>query len=233
MTIQLQERKFSERLEVTDKLSEYLMKYLVHKGHIESFKKATYEEDMFGAIDFWITKDGLTKPIQFKLRIKQGNSDFPIVRYQPFYGTDCDNTVVGRDYKGLTEGQTTDYYVTAKNSDGSIEIYRASKEKILPVLEHIDSAWKLYDRSRPWNISHDRFTNELNSRMIQQSGGKQKVQMIFGPAEDDTVSWQIWWQKNAREKFSKINFYLPSNLKEESWTIPNKVYRKMESMAMI
>lgn len=230
MQSNLQERDFAYRLRASEAMTYLVMRYLVKIGHFRSFEKATYEDDKEGGIDYWVDcNNAEVEPIQFKMRIKKGNSDFPVVRYQPFWGVDSAESVVGRDYRGLMEGKTLFYYVSTRNADGSFEIYRASKKRLVAVLKEMEEAWSAHDISRPWYLCKSRCTGQKNSfllrsRVNEQGKGKE---MIFIPNESGSVNWEIWWQKNPNERFPKINFYLPSSLKENSWTIPAATYNSM------
>lgn len=230
MQSNLQEKDFGDRLKISDALTFLIVNYLVKVGHICAFRKATYEEDKDGAIDYWVDMNkACLEPVQVKLRIKPGNNDIPVVRYQPFWGIDNPETIVGRDYRGIVEGQTTQYYVAAVQGDGSIEVYRTSKAKLKPILAEIDQAWEQHDPARPWLYCKRRCNSQKNSFLLRTECDERGkgLKMIFGPGEDIQSGWQIWWQKNPNERFAKINFYLPSDLKEESWVIPAALYQKM------
>lgn len=227
----LQERGFQERLGKSEVLANLLMKFLVRKGHFFGFEKSSYEEDLNEAIDYWIEGPSGREAIQFKCRIKAGNADIPVVRYQPFWGIDSEATVVGRDYKGVMNGHTTQYYVVAMTRDGNVEVYRTSTAKLRPIIHDIDKAWSEPDPGDAF-IEQGQFTNEFNSkfkRRLCNAQGK-GIQLIYAPRSGG-VNWQVWWQKNAGERFPKINYYLPISLKEDSWQVPRRLYNEMVRIA--
>lgn len=230
----LQEKDFSERLESSGIMTDMAMKYLVKIGHILAFRKASLDEDKNQGIDYWVDFiERQNVPIQFKVRIKEGYCDIPVVRYQPFYGVDDTRTVIGRDYRGLVSGVTEYYYVLVTHNDKTSEIYRAKKEILKDVLLKMDAAWAIPDRCRPLCFHHDKMTFKVDQQFLQKycdSSGR-GVNQIYCPDENDSISWQIWWHKNNSERYSKINYYLPHSLKESGWVVPSHIYSKMREQS--
>jgi hypothetical protein len=230
MLNRLQELDFRKRLKFADCLTWLIMGKLTRMGHFVAFKKATKEEDEHEAIDYWVDRNRTVfEPIQFKLRIVPGNSDFPCVLYQPFYGVDREDTVIGRDYKGVVQGKTKYYYVASRQEHGSFEVFWINKEILKSHILAAEQEWEAGDRSRPWLVSKARCTAQKNALWYMRECNERGkgMRMIYSP-ENGTVPWEIWWQKNPNESFAKINLYLSCSLKEGSITIPAEVCKRME-----
>lgn len=229
MQTDLQEEKFDRRLGLSESITHLLMGFLKRKGVFKTAVKATTGEDIEDAVDY--TFDGV--PAQWKLRIRAGNGDFPFVRYQPFWGIDSPETVVGRDYRGLIDGLSEHYYVAAVQKDGSMVISRASKERLQPYMDELEQSWSQRDRGRPQFRHQGVLTAAENKRLAAQNcdaRGK-GLCLLYTAHEESLCNWQVWWQKNASERFSKINLYLPNALREESWTVEAATFARMVATA--
>jgi len=224
--IQLQEKKFDVRLKESKIWTQMMVSLLKKSGHIEDFRDATIDEDKSMLIDYWFKYPNSQEyvPIAFKLRIDPSKRDIPVVYSQPFYGTDSDKTVIGRDYRCLN-GQVQQYYVAVKNGNKEFcEIYRISKAKLSPMIENMIGSWKTEDAMSGTFISHDKFTEERKEILLKNLNGGKGFRKIW-----QTDDGEIWWQKNFNEKFSKVNLYVPENFKEESFSITSVIYKKMFS----
>lgn len=221
----LQEKKFDVRLKESKIWTHMMVAFLKKQGHITDFRQATAEEDKNDLIDYWFRYAGQEEyvPVAFKLRIDPAKRDIPVVFSQPFYGIDGAKTVLGRDYRCLTEGQVQQYYVAVKNGAKEFcEVYRISKEKLGPKIQLIVKSWKEDDATSSMFVQHAKLTETRNSALLKNLNWGKGARKIW--ATDDG---EIWWQKNHNENFSKVNLYVPENFKEESFSISPKVYQTM------
>lgn len=203
MTIaDIHKEHFVIRLKATEQRTELLMKMLLNKKHFKSYRKAEKSEDLNG-IDWWVVYPGekIEQPIQFKLRDKQ--QDIPIVRFYPFHGIDHEKTEVGRDFKGLLEGVSNQYYVATKTT-----LYRVPCNSLKKAALKLDENWK-----KAKDVRGD-FSPEYFNAKMAQVWLKANIwnKLVFS---DDGC--EIWWKKNGNEKYPKFNMYIPSN-KVKDWS---------------
>lgn len=221
----LQEQKFNVRLKESKIWTQMMVAFLKKQGHIEDFRQATPEEDKNQLIDYWFKFPGEERyaPIGFKLRIDPAKRDIPVVYSQPFYGVNCDKTVLGRDYRCLADGGVEHYYVAVKNETKEFcEIYRISKAKLSPAIEEMISSWKAEETTSGMFIPHDKLTEVRNAALLKNLNWGKGFRKIW-----QTANGEIWWQKNLTEKFAKVNLYVPESFKEESFPISTAIHKKM------
>lgn len=220
----LQDQHFNVRLKVSDVWTKMMVDFLKQTGHIEDYRESTLDEDKNLLIDYWFKYPNKEEfvPIAFKLRIDPAKRDIPVVYSQPFYGTDGQKTVLGRDFRCL-QGQVLEYYVAVKNADKEFcEIYRISKENLSSKINQMITSWKTEENVSGQFISFDKLTEARNQILLNNLNWGKGFRKIW-----QTSNGEIWWQKNPGEKFSKINLYVPENFKEESFLIPVDAYRMM------
>ena len=230
MPVGLQDEKFNVRLSDSNIWTQLLVTKLKKCGHIVDFRKTPEEEDKNDLVDYWFKYPGSSKyvPIAFKLRIdgKGEKRDIPVLRYQPFWGNNEAETVTGRDFRCLLEKGVQQYYVGAKNADDQFdEIYRISKEKLAPMVSSLDNHWynvPLDVRSATL-ISGNDLTKERNEGMIIHKTFKGKGARKIWLTEEG----EIWWQKNPKERYAKVNFYFHQSFKEDSIPVTKVDYRAM------
>lgn len=215
----LQNQSFRVRLAESDTWTRQLVQHLQKLGHITSYRKSTEEEDKKELIDYWFDyPDGQTNvPIAFKLRIRPGRRDIPVVLYQPFSGVDAETVKSGRDYRCLVQDKVKQYYVGVKNQDGQFcEIYRISKANLFPRIEKLFTSWKEEEYDGSVLVPHDKMTMLRHFDYI--SKGKRRVQLWRCGSDE------IWWQSNTE---IKINSYVSEKAKEESFLIETADYSQM------
>lgn len=220
----LQDQHFNVRLKVSDVWTKMMVEFLKETGHIEDYRESTLEEDKNLLIDYWFKYPDESEfvPVAFKLRIDPARRDIPVVYSQPFYGTNGEKTVLGRDFRCL-QGQVREYYVAVKNADKEFcEIYRISKQNLYPKINQMIESWKNDENVSSQFITFDKLTEARNEILLKNLNWGKGVRKIW-----QTENGEIWWQKNPNEKFSKINLYVPENFKEQSFPIPSEAYQRM------
>ena len=220
------EQNFNTRLKESDIWTNQLAEHLKQIGHFEDYRRATREEDEKLLIDYWCKYPNQEEfiPVGFKLRVEHSKRDIPILYSQPFHGFDNDRTVSGRDYRCL-KNSVKQYYVGVKDvNDQYREIYRISKEKILPHVETVIDSWKSDSEDYGSFIPYSKMTSERNSALLNKANGFRKFQTLWR-----YEGTEIWWQKNPDrvEKSPKINIYIPENFREESFLIDDSQYDKI------
>jgi uncharacterized protein YbaA (DUF1428 family) len=220
----LQERQFGERLQESKIWTQMVVTVLKAKGHITDFRQATADEDRNLLIDYWFKYPGEEEwvPVAIKLRIDPNKRDIPVVYSQPFYGINCDRTVIGRDYRCIMEGRAVRYYVITKNASGEFSnVYWMSKEKLKTLISDLISEWRTQPTSGQL-IAYDRLTQERVESLVRNAeNGKCSRKIAF------TDEGEVWWQKNRTERFSKINLYFPERVQEGNVLIPASAYQHM------
>lgn len=207
----IQVSNFQNRLKVSDDQTEMLMNILLDEGHFSFFRKASTEEDRSG-IDWWVVYPGETEeqPIQFKLRVKQ--KDLPICRYQPFYGVDHPKTVEGRDWRGIRDRKSTQYYVGVCSKAGHYtEIYKVPCDILRSIMIDLDQEWRAVE-GRFENYAPQLFTEEIFNIWIEKSVRDRKV-------FTSENGCQIWWKKNFNEPYAKFNMYIPYEFNDWSMSL--------------
>lgn len=227
---ELHEKKFSDRLKISDFYTKALMKYLEKLGQFKIDRQATQEEEHQG-IDWWVTYTNESVPIQFKLRDKR--KDIPVCRYQPLYGIDDTRNIVGRDFRGLSDKKTQFYYVAYRDIDGKLfsAIYRVSSDKLSELVVNLDKAWQKTE-TQPTkdiklmfggNYNHSYFTNENVESWVKAGVRNKLVFNAKGIGE-------IWWKKNYNEGRPKLNFYLPYTFREETYHLSESISNKINDL---
>jgi len=221
-----QDQHFNVRLKESDIWTKQLVEFLKETGHFEDYRKATREEDEKLLIDYWVKysyrKDFV--PVGFKLRVEHSKRDIPVLFSQPFHGVDNEATVSGRDFRCLQQS-VEEYYVGVKNeSDQYREVYRISKNKLLPHVQSVIKSWQSETEDYGSFIPYSKMTTERNRALLNKANGFKKVQTLWR-----YEGTEIWWQKNADrvEKSPKINLYVPENFKQESFLIDDLQYDKI------
>ncbi|RDJ35308.1 MAG: hypothetical protein DWQ19_10870 [Crenarchaeota archaeon] len=205
MTIDnLHHEHFHKRLNTSDNYTNALMQLLKKKKHFKSFRKATREEDLAG-IDWWVVfpDEDEESPIQFKLRDKM--KDMPLVRYQPFRGTDDETTVEGRDWRGLHDNASKYYYVAIRNGTGFCQAYRITSKKLKKIARKLDKEWSQSEKA--FETFPVGFFDSKRVQMWLKKG-------IWNKCVFRTDDGEIWWKKNRNEGFPKFNMYIPYDYKE-------------------
>lgn len=220
-------QNFKTRLRESSFWTESWMKYLTHSGHIKEYKKALKEDDLKG-VDYWVKYLEKWVPIQFKLRVEVGQRDCPVVFYQPFYGVDVqfshESNVglnkFGRDYCGLMNGVSDFYYVAVKNNAGLYQqVYRFKSSTLKDIVIRLEKEWKnveKYETLDGYEVTNSRFAlRHDNMTSVKLSSMKNKMTPLFSNDQAE-----VWLQKNEKETFYKINFYVNELLKEDVYNIP-------------
>lgn len=216
----VQERDFSERLRITDVVTERIVKALVDIGHITGYRKATKAEEFLG-IDFWFDyPNGETNvPVQFKLRWKFKYHDFPVVYSQPCWGFNDERTTVGRDFKGITEHNTKYYYVAVKDETKNFAwVNRSLCSNLEPHLLRLEKEWTEV-RGMLAFFAKRFFTANGVGKWLQE-GTRDKC--VF-ETEDHC---QVWWKKNNSERSPKFNFYVPEDKRDDQIMLPKNFVEK-------
>lgn len=193
--MKLHNKHFIDRQEISTSLSYSIMENLFEQKIIKSFKKAEKNEDISG-VDYFFTweKDGQNqKLIQFKNR-EDKFQDFPISRFQPFYGVDHNRTKAGRDYRSLRDNKN-DYYFTAVKPDGKnySEVLIVKSSKLYELLLEAEKEW--FGEEEPWTY--------FNAEMCEKTKNWNKK---LKTAKNGV---QAWFKRTASEAAAKINIYVP------------------------
>lgn len=203
--MKLHNKHFLDRQEISFKVSYKIMEKLYENKIIKSFSVAKIDEDKKG-VDFflnWKDDDCNAHRVQFKNR-QDNFQDIPVCRFQPFYGVDASNTVVGRDYRGL-KNQENDYYFTAtKGKSGNYEEVSIVKSKtLLKFIEEAEKEW--FGDANIWQ-SYDEIwcakTKQWNKKLLKASNGV-----------------EAWFKRTASEKAAKINLYIPKSFAEQVFKV--------------
>lgn len=220
MTISdIHKQNFESRLTISDLYTQILIKYLEKLNHFKVVRKATESEDLDG-VDWWVTYPDETEPssIQFKLRDKR--KDCPVCRFQPLYGIDHEKNIDGRDFRGLRDKKSKNYYVAFRGADKKfLSIYRISSSTLNKLVVDLDNEWSITD-TVPTNRITDMFGGRYNKSFFTNANVKSWVEngvsnkMVFKGSN----GCEIWWKKNRNEWSPKLNMYIPEKLREE--TIP-------------
>jgi glucan-binding YG repeat protein len=193
--MKLHNKHFIDRQEISTALSYGIMEKLFEKKIIKSFIRAKKTEDISG-VDYFFTweKDGPDKKlIQFKNR-EDKFQDFPVSRFQPFYGVGNSKTKDGRDYRALRD-KKNDYYFTAVKPDGKnySEIIIIESAKLFDLILEAEKEW--FGNEDPWlyfNTELCEKTTNWNKKLKTASNGV-----------------QAWFKRTASEAAAKINIYVP------------------------
>jgi hypothetical protein len=193
--MKLHNKHFIDRQEISTATSYSIMEKLFEKKIIRSFSKAEKNEDISG-IDYFFTweKDGNEKKfIQFKNR-EDKFQDFPISRFQPFYGIDHLRTKVGRDFRSLKD-KRNNYYFTAVKPDGKnySEVIIIESVKLFNLITEAEKEW--FGDEEPWlyfNAEICEKTKNWNKKLKTAQNGV-----------------QAWFKRTASETAAKINMYVP------------------------
>lgn len=200
--MKLHNMHFLDRQKISTKISYGLMEKLFENKLIKKFNTAVLKEDKEGVDYFfsWHDDPETVKKIQFKNR-QDKFCDFPICRYQPFYGTDCEKTVVGRDYRALRDGMN-DYYFTAIQPDGKTysTILVIDSKKLFKLVADAEKEW--FGDQDPWSY----FTAELCDKT---KNWNKKLKIASNGV-------QAWFKRTASEKNPKINIYVPQDYAEQT-----------------
>ena len=193
--MKLHNKHFIDRQEISTALSYGIMEKLFENKIITSFTKAEKSEDISG-VDYFFTweKDGKDKKlIQFKNR-EDKFQDFPISRFQPFYGSDHTRTKAGRDYRALRD-KKNDYYFTAVKPDGKnySEILIIESVKLYGLLVEAETEW--FGNDEPWVYFDSETCEKTKNWNKKLKTAKNGV--------------QAWFKRTASEAAPKINIYVP------------------------
>lgn len=192
-----QDLGFLERQETSTKISYQIMEYLFEKKYINAFRKTDKKTDIDG-VDYevqWSSCDSF-KNVQFKNRQDKWK-DLPVTRFQPFYGVDCDRTVLGRDYKSLTLKKNEYYLVATQNSKKKYDqVSVTCTQKILQLILDAEKEW--FGEMQPYAY----FTNEKFQEFFSKDIRNKKIHVASNGVE-------AWYKKNFRENYGKINVYVP------------------------
>lgn len=221
MTIsELHTQNFESRLSISDLYTQILVKYLEKLRHFKSVRKATEAEDLDG-VDWWVLYPNETEPspIQFKLRDKR--KDCPVCRFQPLYGLDHEKNIVGRDFRGLRDKRSKNYYVAYRGTDKTFTcIYRMSSDTLHKLVVGLDEEWQKAE-TYPTNRINDMFGGTYNQSFFTHDN----VQEWIGNRVNNKVVYrgsngcEIWWKKNYNEGRPKLNMYIPEKLREETFPL--------------
>lgn len=192
-----QDLKFLERHETSTKISYQIMESLYEKKHIAAFSKTDKKTDIDGTdylVKFLDTND--YQKVQFKNRQDKWK-DLPITRYQPFYGVDSEQSVLGRDYRSLVQNKN-DFYVVATQNSNKVydQISITSTSKILQLMLEAEKEWF------PSGNSFDYFNKEFFDKLFSQKVRNKKIHVATNGVE-------AWYKKNFNENYGKINLYVP------------------------
>lgn len=192
-----QDLGFLERHETSTKISYKIMESLFEKKCITAFYKADKKTDIEGTDYFVIfNKHEPIKKVQFKNRQDKWK-DIPITRYQPFYGINSDQTVLGRDYRSLFDKKNDYYIVATQNSSKSYDqISITSTSKILQLMLEAENEWFSN------GIAYEYFNQEYFNKFLSQNIRNKKIHVATNGVE-------AWYKKNFNENYGKINLYVP------------------------
>jgi len=192
--MRIQELKFEERINKSEKLTFQIMENLFERKLIKRFFKTKLQEDIAGT-DFLTSFDNKNDlKIQFKLRQDKWK-DIPICRYQPFRG--IDNCVVGRDYKSITNDVNDFYFVATQNREQKFdEVYVTETNKLKKLIIDAEKEW--FPDSQAWDF----FTQGVYQKYMDLRLFSKKIREASNGVE-------AWFKKNPNEGSGKINYYVP------------------------
>lgn len=216
----LHKQHFTTRQTISEANTAALMELLHQKGHFNTYRQATTEEDK-GGIDWWTTytpEEEKETTIQFKLRDKQ--RDVPVVRFQPFHGIDKATTVDGRDWRGLRDKVSDQYYVGIRDANKKyfVEVYRVSCAELWVLAEELYNEWLQAEKTNPAF-----FTADIVKIWCENCRDKC---VFYG-----SKGGQIWWKKNRNEGSPKFNMYIPYDCKNWSYSLTNEDALLVSNMA--
>jgi hypothetical protein len=196
--MRLHQQSFLSRMGISGSKTRQIMDLLFENKKIQAFSITTETEDK-GGIDYFISwQDKKNIPIQFKLRMDKWK-DIPVLRFQPFYGSDSQQTVLGRDYKGLKKGITEWYFHSYLDENNEYtKIVATQSGKLLKIIEDAEKEW--FPTEAPW----DYFQQTLFEKYNKQKIFNRKLKKASNGVE-------AWYKKNPKEPGGKINYYVPYN----------------------
>jgi hypothetical protein len=203
--MKLHNMHFVYRQEISTAASFKLMNSLFEKKIFKFFVRAQEEEDKNG-VDYLIKwEDGRDREsgpwvrIQFKNR-EDNYQDFPVLRFQPLYGTDSDKTRIGRDFIGLQDKKNDLFFTAVKtNSNDYSEVLVIKSEKLLALIEEAEKEW--FPIGEPWEYFTKKFCNKMKRKSKRLKKASNGV--------------EAWYQKTESEKSPKINLYVPRKYADE------------------
>ncbi len=233
--------KYFKIRELTTKVDTVSLLHLsVLKKHYDKYVLSSKEEDYIG-IDFYKYFLGQCLPCQMKIRW-DGRLDSPLSRFQPWWGmglympydqavTIDENgkrhyvkmpiTVDGRDWRGLENKASQEYYVAVKSGKYYSLIYSMSSDFLWEKALSVNECWfksELAGIQRPPSY----FTYDTVKALCKSW----KNELIFGT--DDGC--QVWKHKNKNES-PKINFYIPYHYKNWEHKLSEKDAKLVEKLS--
>lgn len=188
---------FLERQDRSTKISYNIMESLFVAKKIKAFHKADKKTDIDGTDYLVQFSEGESfKKVQFKNREEKWK-DLPITRYQPFYGVDDKQSVLGRDYRSLTEDKNEYYIVASQNLTKQYDqISITSAKKVKELLLQAEKEWF------GENLAYDYFDRNYFDALMQKKVRDKKIHVASNGVE-------AWFKKNYKEAYGKINVYIP------------------------